>query len=57
MTIEITTLSNGLRVVSDAMNHLETVSVGVWVDVGARYEPLALNGISHLLEHIFIGHR
>lgn len=52
MSVNITTLNNGLRIITDHMPHLETVSVGVWVDVGARYEPLALNGISHLLEHM-----
>ena len=52
MTVRITTLQNGLRVVSDTMKQVETVSLGVWVDVGARYEPLQLHGISHLLEHM-----
>ena len=52
MSVNETRLPNGLRVISDHMGHLETVSVGVWVDVGARYEPLPLNGISHLLEHM-----
>jgi predicted Zn-dependent peptidase len=48
----ITTLPNGLRVVSHAMPQLETVSLGVWVGAGARHESEALNGISHLLEHM-----
>ena len=52
MTIEVTTLDNGLRIASDAMEHLETTSVGVWIDVGARDEAPELNGISHLLEHM-----
>jgi predicted Zn-dependent peptidase len=49
---EITTLPSGLRVVSHAMPHLETVSLGVWVAAGARHETEAENGISHLLEHM-----
>jgi len=49
---EITTLANGLRVVSHAMPQLETVSLGVWVAAGARHESEALNGISHMLEHM-----
>lgn len=52
MTIEVTTLPNGLRVASDSMDTVETVSLGVWVDVGARHEPEEINGISHLLEHM-----
>lgn len=52
MTTRITTLDTGLRVVSETMPHLETVSVGLWVDVGARFEPAEINGISHMLEHM-----
>ncbi|MBF0129037.1 MAG: insulinase family protein [Alphaproteobacteria bacterium] len=52
MTIDVTTLPNGLRVATDTMDTVETVSLGVWVDVGARHEPEAINGISHLLEHM-----
>lgn len=52
MTAEVTTLSNGLRVVSHRMGHLETVSLGVWVGVGARHEVAHEHGISHMLEHM-----
>ncbi|MDX2290097.1 MAG: pitrilysin family protein [Hyphomicrobiaceae bacterium] len=52
MTTNITTLSNGLRVVTHDMPHLETVSLGVWVAAGSRHEPEPLHGISHLLEHM-----
>lgn len=52
MTTEVTRLKNGVRVVSHHMPHLETVSLGVWVGVGARHESLAEHGISHLLEHM-----
>lgn len=52
MTVAITTLSNGLRIVTDHMSHLETTSLGVWVAVGARHETEAQHGISHLLEHM-----
>ncbi len=48
----ITTLNNGLRIVSEDMAHLETASLGIWVDTGARNETKASNGISHLLEHM-----
>jgi predicted Zn-dependent peptidase len=52
MSIETTALANGLRVVSHAMPHLETASLGVWVGAGARTERAAQHGISHLLEHM-----
>ena len=52
MQVEITVLPNGLRVVSDRMDAVETVSLGVWVGAGTRYESPELNGISHLLEHM-----
>ena len=38
MTPEVSTLSNGLRVATQTMPHLETVSLGVWVAAGARHE-------------------
>ncbi len=50
--IRTTTLDNRLRVVSDRMDSVETTSVGVWVNAGARDEHLEINGISHLLEHM-----
>src|SRR5690606_25996271 len=52
MTINVTTLSNGLRVVSHHMPHLEPISLGVWVAAGARHESEHEHGISHLLEHM-----
>ena len=52
MSVKVTTLANGLRVVTDYMSTVETVSVGAWVAVGTRHEQPKLNGISHLLEHL-----
>ena len=52
MDVKVTTLKNGLRVISDPMPGLETSAVGVWVDTGARHETAAENGISHVLEHM-----
>ncbi len=52
MTVRLSTLANGLRVVSDPMETVETVSLGVWVGVGTRYEAAEVNGVSHLLEHM-----
>lgn len=51
-TSKVTTLQNGLRVVTDSIPHVETVTCGLWVDVGARHEPASINGISHVLEHM-----
>ena len=52
MSVEISTLANGIRVVSHAMPHLETVSLGVWVGAGARSERIDQHGVAHLLEHM-----
>ncbi|MGE5506848.1 MAG: M16 family metallopeptidase [Actinomycetota bacterium] len=50
--IRETRLANGLRVVTDPMDTVETVSLGVWVDAGTRHEPPPVNGVSHMLEHM-----
>jgi predicted Zn-dependent peptidase len=52
MTVEVTELPNGLRVATDHMPHVDTVSLGVWVGVGTRDEGADVNGIAHLLEHM-----
>ena len=52
MTVMLSKLSNGMRVLTDRMESVETVSIGVWVDVGTRHEPAAINGVAHLLEHM-----
>lgn len=51
-TARISTLPNGVRVVTDAMDSVETASVGVWVGSGTRHEPAEINGVAHLLEHM-----
>jgi len=52
MTIEMTTLPSGLRVVTCHMPQLETASLGVWVNAGARSERPGEHGLAHLLEHM-----
>ena len=52
MSVEVTTLPNGLRVVTDRMDSVETIAVGAWVAAGTRHETVDVNGISHLLEHM-----
>ncbi len=58
MTIKISTLANGLRVATETMPGLETVSVGTWIGAGARNEHAPANGAAHMLEHmVFKGTR
>lgn len=52
MKPKVTTLANGLRVVTQTMPQMETVSLGLWVGTGARHETERENGISHFLEHM-----
>jgi len=47
-----TVLPNGLRIVSEELTHVRSVSVGVWIDVGSRDESSTMNGISHFIEHM-----
>ncbi len=47
-----TVLPNGLRVLSSTMPHTRSVSVGIFVGAGSRYEDDALAGASHYLEHV-----
>ena len=51
-TVNKTTLANGVRIVSMAMPHVRSVSMGVWVQVGARDETDAESGLSHFIEHM-----
>ncbi len=53
-----TELNNGIRILSQKMAHTRSVSMGVWVNVGARDEKLTESGLSHFIEHmIFKGTR
>ena len=46
------TLANGLRLVTEAMSHVRSVSVGVWLTRGSRHEPSDDAGIAHFVEHM-----
>src|SRR6266850_5563208 len=48
----ITQLPSGMRVVTAAMPQMESVTLGVWIGVGGRYESKRLCGISHFIEHL-----
>ncbi len=47
-----TVLPNGLIVLTERMEHLRSVAMGVWVKSGSRYEAAEINGISHFVEHM-----
>jgi predicted Zn-dependent peptidase len=50
--IERETLANGLRLVTEVMPHVRSVSIGVWLTRGSRHEPGAHAGIAHFVEHM-----
>src|SRR6266436_2307722 len=52
MTTQLSTLTNGLRVATDRVDTVDTVSLGIWIDVGTRHEPAEINGVAHFLEHM-----
>ncbi|MEM8951526.1 MAG: pitrilysin family protein [Pseudomonadota bacterium] len=49
---QVTRLDNGLRVATQHMPSVQTASIGVWVDAGARHERPEVNGVAHMLEHM-----
>lgn len=49
---EKTVLDNGIRIVSEHLPHVRSVSLGIWINTGSRDESLEENGISHLIEHM-----
>jgi predicted Zn-dependent peptidase len=50
--VEMTTLANGVRVITEAMPHVRSVSVGIWIGSGSRRETGEYNGIAHFIEHM-----
>jgi predicted Zn-dependent peptidase len=50
--IDFTTLPNGVRIITETMPHVRSVSVGIWVGTGSRRETPEQNGISHFIEHM-----
>jgi predicted Zn-dependent peptidase len=47
-----TVLPNGLIVLTERMDYLRSVAMGVWIKSGSRCEPAETNGISHFVEHM-----
>jgi predicted Zn-dependent peptidase len=52
MDHQLTTLPNGMRVITETMPSVRSVAVGCWVDTGSRDEAAAEAGCSHFLEHL-----
>ena len=52
MDIQKKEMKNGLVVLSEVMPHLRSVSLGVWVKCGSRYEDPRISGIAHFIEHL-----
>lgn len=48
----MTTLPNGLRIVTEKMPGLASAAIGVWITAGSRHERPEQNGIAHFLEHM-----
>lgn len=46
------TLDNGLRIVTEHIPYVKSVSIGIWVEAGSRKESLDNNGVSHFIEHM-----
>jgi predicted Zn-dependent peptidase len=47
-----TVLPNGIRVISEEVNHVRSISIGLWVQSGSRYENSISNGTAHFIEHM-----
>jgi predicted Zn-dependent peptidase len=47
-----TSLPNGIRIITETVPHVRSVSIGVWIGTGARRESVKENGISHFIEHM-----
>lgn len=52
LNYEITTLDNGIRVITETVKHVQFMSMGFWVGVGSRYETEQQWGITHFIEHM-----
>ena len=50
--IRRTILPNGLTILTEKMDHIRSVAMGVWIRAGSRHEMPEINGISHFVEHM-----
>ena len=51
-TITTTTLANGVRVITERVEHMHTIAMGIWVANGSRNETRENNGVAHFIEHL-----
>ena len=49
---EITRLANGVRILTETLAHVRSVSLGIWVRTGSRQDPVNRSGIAHFTEHM-----
>jgi len=47
-----TVLNSGIRIVTEEINQVRSISIGVWVESGSRYENIENNGVAHFIEHM-----
>jgi len=47
-----TVLDNGMRVISEEIAHVRSISIGIWIECGSRYEDSRTNGAAHFIEHM-----
>ena len=52
LNYKVTELDNGIRIITEHISHVQSMSMGVWVGVGSRFEEAAENGITHFIEHM-----
>ena len=52
MTIRLSTLPNGFRVITENMPGFGSATLGVWIAAGSRNETAEQNGVAHVLEHM-----
>lgn len=52
MAVRKEVLSNNLTIVTESIDHVRSVAIGIWVKNGSRQEPAEKNGISHFIEHM-----
>ncbi|MFZ5353770.1 MAG: M16 family metallopeptidase [Bacillota bacterium] len=45
-------MKNGIRIVMEPIKYVNSISIGIWVKVGSRYEDAHNNGVSHFIEHL-----
>lgn len=47
-----TVLPDGLRIISESIPTVRSISIGLWIDIGSRDEPEGIEGVSHFIEHM-----